>query len=158
MLLRNRGHFGKESLDTGAHARARVLPYQGIPYQSAPDCAGARFGCPGAQVSITLGARLSITLGARSRLPGSTIRLPGSTIQSTSMLPGSTVRLPGAQLSITRRHNLALPWEHESGCLGACFIVLSARFVRLPGSTFRNFWFLEDLSYRFLTFPVAVKV
>ena len=52
--------------------------------------------------------------------------------------------------------------EHDSGCPGARFIVLGARFDGLPGSTTQHYlpgcpgarfaisFFLDDLSYRFL--------
>ena len=77
---------------------ARVLPYEGIPYQSAPGCPGARAGCP----------------GARFR-PGSTIQVDWSTIQVAREhnlalpwigCPGARSWLPG---STFREHNLALP-------------------------------------------------
>ena len=79
-------------------ARA-LLPYEGILYQSAPGCPGARSGCP----------------GAHFRLPESTIQVarehdsgcPGTQLSITlNRLPGSTLvvareHVSGAQLSIT---------------------------------------------------------
>ena len=79
--------------------------------------------------------------------------------------PGARFRLPLSTIQLARERNLALPWI---GCPGArswlpgstfrehnlALPVISRRAQRLPGSTG---FFLEDLSYRFLTLQVSER-
>ena len=66
------------------------------------------------------------------------------------------IALPGSTIQVAREH-ASLCWEHDSmGCLEArlsitCQVAREHDSTGCPGARFAIFFFLEDLSYRFLT-------